>query len=153
MKKMLIASDHAGFALKEELKIYLGKLGFFVKDMGTYSTESCDYPVFAGELARSISEKKYTRGILICKSGIGNSIVANRYPGVRAGLCYNLTTARLSREHNDCNVLVLGSAFVKQALAKRILRRWLDTKFAGGRHQRRLNRIEKIEKELGRKRN
>ncbi|MFH1128343.1 MAG: ribose 5-phosphate isomerase B [Candidatus Omnitrophota bacterium] len=147
MKTILIASDHAGFSLKEKIKPYLEKLGLQVKDLGTYSQERCDYPEFAYSLARGISQKRYSRGILICKTGIGNSIVANRLAGVRAALTYNVTAARLSREHNDSNVLVLGSAFVKSALAKRIIRIWLDTEFLGGRHKRRLNQIKKIDED------
>lgn len=146
MKTILIASDHAGFDLKEKIKPYLERLGLKVKDLGTYSQERCDYPEFAHNLAKGISQKRYSRGILICKTGIGNSIVANRLAGVRAALTYNVTAARLSREHNDSNVLVLGSAFVKNALAKRIIREWLNTEFLGGRHKRRLNQIKKIER-------
>ena len=148
MKVILIASDHAGYNLKEKLKPYLEEAGFKVKDLGTYSKDSCDYPVFASSLASVISVGKYSRGILICKSGIGNSIVANRFPRVRAALCYNIKEARLSREHNDSNVLVLGSVFVDTVLAKRILRVWLETEFQGGRHLRRLNQITKIENKI-----
>jgi ribose 5-phosphate isomerase B len=149
MKTILIASDHAGYALKEKLKPYLDKkLLFKVRDLGTYSDERCDYPVFAYELAKAISKREYSLGILICKTGIGNSIVANRLPGVRAALCYNVKAARLSREHNDSNVLILGSSFVNEALAKRILSVWLNTRFKGGRYQRRINQIRQIEKEL-----
>ncbi len=148
METILIASDHGGFGLKERLKPYLKKSGFLVKDLGAHSKDSCDYPVFAARLAQAVSRKKYKRGILICKSGIGNSIVANRFPGVRAALCYNAVAARLSREHNDSNVLVMGSIFVNPVLAKRIIKVWLSTKFEGGRHLRRLKRIRGIEKEL-----
>lgn len=151
MKIILIASDHAGFRLKERLRHYLEKqLAFKVKDLGTYSDARCDYPRFTYNLAKEISKGKFTRGILICKSGIGNSIVANRLPGVRAALCYNLKAARLSREHNDSNILVLGSAFVNARLATKILSTWLRTKFLGARHRRRLNQIKEIEKEIGR---
>jgi ribose 5-phosphate isomerase B len=149
MKKIIIAADHAGFALKEKLKAALIMKGFSVKDLGTNSGERCDYPILAYELAKQISRGKYKRGILICKSGIGNSIVANRLSGVRAALCYNYKAAKLSREHNDSNVLVLGSAFVNATLAKKILNVWLNTGFLGGRHKRRLNIIKKIEKGLG----
>jgi ribose 5-phosphate isomerase B len=145
MKTILIASDHAGFILKEKLKSYLEKRGFKVKDLGTDSKERCDYPVYAYGLAKEVSEGKYSRGILICKTGIGNSIVANRLPCVRAALCYNVKAARFSREHNDSNVLVLGSAFVNAGLAKKIVNVWLETAFQGGRHSRRLNQIRDIE--------
>ncbi len=143
---VLIASDHAGFVLKEEIKPYLKRIGVVAKDLGTYCQARCDYPEYAYKLAKDISQKKYARGILICKSGIGNSIVANKLPGVRAALAYNLKAAKLSRQHNDSNVLVLGSAFVNVGLAKRIVKAWLDTGFQGGRHQKRLNQIKKIEK-------
>ncbi len=148
MKIIAIASDHAGFTLKEKLKSFLEKKSFKVKDLGTYSSERCDYPEIAYNLAREIARGKYSRGILVCKTGIGNSIVANRFPGVRAALCYNAKAARLSREHNDSNVLVLGSSFVNPELGKRILRIWLNTQFQGGRHKRRLNQIKKIERDL-----
>ncbi len=148
MTPILVASDHAGFFLKEKIKQYLLKKGLKVKDLGTYSQERCDYPVYAALLAESISKKKNIRGILICKSGIGNSIVANRFSGVRAALCYNLTVARLSREHNDSNVLVLGSAFVNSSLAKKIINVWLSARFQGGRHARRLKLIKKIESKI-----
>jgi ribose 5-phosphate isomerase B len=148
-KIILVGSDHAGFALKEKIKPFLEKRGFTVKDVGTYSKERCDYPVFAYELARLVSSKKYFRGILICKSGIGNSIVANRLPGVRAALCHNITSARLSREHNDSNVLVMGSAFVNKPLANRMIGVWLDTGFQGGRHMKRLNILKKMEGKTG----
>ena len=148
MSALLIASDHAGFALKEKLKAYFNKKGIGIKDLGTYSKERCDYPGYAYNLAKSIASGKYKRGILICKSGIGNSIVANRVAGVRAALCYNLKAAKLSREHNDSNVLVLGSAFVKADLAKRMASAWLNTKFLGGRHLKRLKLINSIEQKI-----
>ena len=146
MKTILIASDHAGFRLKEKIKPYLESKGFKVRDLGAYSKERCDYPAFAYNLAKGISLRKYKQGILICKTGIGNAIVANRLTGVRAALCYNVLAARLSREHNDSNVLVLGSVFVNIGLAKRIISAWLKTGFIGGRHKRRLNQIKEIEK-------
>lgn len=152
MKTILMASDHAGFVLKAILKKYLEKSGLKVKDLGTDTADSCDYPDYAAALSRLISGGKYQRGVLICKSGIGNSIIANRFPGVRAALCSNLAAAQLSRQHNDSNVLVLGSGFVNAAAAKKILKAWIKTGFEGGRHARRLNKIKGIEKELrGRK--
>jgi len=152
MSKLLIASDHAGFALKEKLIDYLEKKAIDVKDLGTYSQQRCDYPLYAYELAKNISSGKFKRGILICKSGIGNSIVANRLPGVRAALCDNLKITKLSREHNDSNVLVLGSAFVKADLAKRIVWAWLNTRFLGGRHLRRIKLINQIDRKIGTRR-
>ncbi len=145
---ILIASDHGGFVLKESLKPYLKKNGFGVKDLGTFSEERCDYPEFAYNLAKQISQGKFKRGILICKSGIGNSIVANRVPGARAALCHNEKCSRLSREHNDSNILVLGSIFVKPSEARKITDTWLATKFKGGRHKRRLDQIKEIEKKI-----
>lgn len=148
MKTILIASDHGGFALKESLKPYLKNKGFVVEDLGAFNEERCDYPEFAYGLAAKIGKDKFKRGILICKSGVGNSIVANRVPGARAALCHNEKCAQLSREHNDSNILVLGSIFVKPSLAKKIADIWLATKFKGGRHRRRLNQIKEIEKEI-----
>ena len=147
-KTIIIASDHGGFTLKEELKSFLETLGLKIKDIGAYSIESTDYPKFAYKLAKGISSGKFKRGILICKSGIGNSIVANKLPRVRAALCCNLKAARLSREHNDSNVLILGASFLEPAIAKRMIKIWLNTKFQGGRHKRRLNQIKEIEKKI-----
>lgn len=146
MKRIIIGSDHAGFELKSEIIIYLKKKGFAVKDAGTFCPDSCDYPKFASAVAGAVSQGKFKRGILICKSGIGNSIVANKFRGVRAALCYNVLAAKLSRQHNDSNILILGSAFVKKSMAKRIVTVWINTEFEGGRHLRRLNLIKKIEK-------
>lgn len=145
---LVVASDHAGFVLKEKIKKFLVEKGFIVEDLGTHSKERCDYPKFAYALARKISSRQMKRGILICKSGIGDSIVANRLSGVRAALCYSVKAARLSREHNDSNVLVLGGAFVNTETAKKITSVWLKTEFHGGRHQRRLNQIKKIERQI-----
>ncbi|MFA5114523.1 MAG: ribose 5-phosphate isomerase B [Candidatus Omnitrophota bacterium] len=146
MKPILLAADHGGFLLKEKLKAYLNKVGFKTLDLGAYSGERCDYPLLAYALAKEVSRGKYQRGVLLCKSGIGNSIVANRLKGVRAALCYNVRAARLSREHNDSNILVLGSVFVNATLARRILGVWLKTPFLGGRHRRRLNQLREIER-------
>jgi ribose 5-phosphate isomerase B len=147
---IVIGSDHAGFMLKEKLKPYLVKSGFNVLDLGPYSEERCNYPDFAAAVARAISKGKFKRGMLICKTGIGNSIVANRFAGVRAALVYNAKAAKLSREHNDSNILVLGSAFVNKKTGEKILNVWLKTGFQGGRHKTRLNLIKKIEKGIGR---
>ncbi|MFH1338722.1 MAG: ribose 5-phosphate isomerase B [Candidatus Omnitrophota bacterium] len=148
MKKIIIGCDHAGFKLKEALRPYLLKLGYKVNDIGAYSAQRCDYPRIAYNLAKQVSSAKSGKGILICYTGIGNSIVANRLPGIRAALCYNIKAARLSRQHNDSNLLVLGAAFISAALAKRIVRVWLETQFTGGRHKRRLNQIKDIEKHI-----
>ncbi len=148
MNELLIAGDHAGFILKEKLIAYFLKKKICVKDLGTYSSQRCDYPKYALELAKNISLGKFKRGILICKSGIGNSIVANRLPGVRAALCDSVKITKLSRQHNDSNVLVLGSGFVKADLAKRMVWAWLNTKFLGGRHLRRVKLINQIDKKM-----
>ena len=150
MKRIAMAADHAGFSLKEKLKEYLEKTGYLVKDFGTYSQERCDYPEITYQAALSVSKGKIKQAVLICKSGIGTSIVANRLSGVRAALCHNVKCAQLSRQHNDSNILVLGSGFVNAALAKKILKAWLSTKFEGGRHRRRLNQIKAIEKKIRR---
>jgi ribose 5-phosphate isomerase B len=149
MQTILISSDHGGFPLKEKIKLYLEKKGLRVKDLGTYCSERCDYPEFAYALGKLISCGKYKIGISFCKSGIGNSIVLNRLRGVRAALCYNVKAARLSRQHNDSNVLILGSLFVKEIQAKKIISAWLKEKFKGGRHARRLNQIKIIERGIG----
>ena len=145
MKKIVVGADHGGFRLKEEVKSYLEQKGYSVKDVGTHSVERCDYPVTACAAAQEVSSGRYGRAIIICKSGIGNSIVANKLPRVRAALCYNIMAARLSRRHNDSNVLVMGSLFVTRQQAKRIVSAWLSTEFEAGRHLKRLRQIRKIE--------
>jgi ribose 5-phosphate isomerase B len=147
MKKTLaIGCDHGGFSLKEALAPYLRRRGWTVRDFGAFSETSMDYPDTAVQVACAVASGRTRRGILICKSGIGNSIAANKVRGVRAALCYNLKAARMSRRHNDANVLVLGALFVSRALAKKICDAWLKTAFEGGRHARRLRKIERIEK-------
>ena len=115
-----IGADHGGFKLKEKIKEYLAKNGHIVKDYGTHSLKSCDYPQIGFKVAQAVAAKKAERGLLICKTGIGQSIVANKVPGIRAAVCLNVKCARYSRKHNDANVLVLGSLFVKENLARRI---------------------------------
>ena len=148
MEKIIIGSDHGGFALKEKLKVFLEQKGLKVKDVGPYSAERCDYPEYAYAAAKEVSSGKFKRGILICKTGIGNSIVANKLPRVRAALCYNVKAAKLSRQHNDSNILVLGATFVNEKAARRIVDVWLREPFCGGRHRRRINQIRKIEIEI-----
>lgn len=146
--KIIIGSDHGGFRLKEKLKAFLQAKGYRVVDAGCFNPEPCDYPRSAYEVSRRVAKGEFTRGILICKSGIGNSIAANKLKGVRAALCYNLKAAGLSRRHNDANILVLGAMFVNAALAKRMAGLWLKTGFEGGRHLRRVNQIKEIEAKL-----
>ncbi len=147
MKKTLaIGCDHGGFLLKQRLVPYLRRLGWTVRDMGAYSEASMDYPAPAAAVGRAVGRGRVRRGILICKSGIGNAIAANKVRGVRAALCYNLKAAALSRRHNDANILVLGALFVKPETARKICRTWLATDFEGGRHQRRLRKIQRLER-------
>jgi ribose 5-phosphate isomerase B len=148
MKKETIAigSDHGGFALKAALVPFLKKQGCVVLDFGTFSEESMDYPDTAYKVAVAVSKNKASRGILICKTGVGNCIVANKVNHVRAALCANIQTARFARRHNDANVLVLGSLFVDEKLAKKMIRAWRDASFEAGRHLRRIKKIERIEK-------
>ncbi len=146
LKKIAIGSDHGGFLLKEKLIPYLRSKKISLVDVGTFSKRSMDYPDTAYKVARLVSTKKACGGILICKTGIGNSIVANKLKSVRAALCYNIKAVRLARQHNDANVLVLGALFVNQAKAKKMIDMWLVTTFEGGRHLRRLKKIERIER-------
>ena len=143
MEEILIASDHAGFEMKEKLEAKLKQMGFAVKDYGTNSSDSTDYADFAHPLAKAVSEGKAKRGILLCGTGLGMSYVANRYPRVRAAVVWSPEIAELSRSHNDANVLVLPSRFVSDAEATKILETWLNTPFEGGRHERRVIKIEK----------
>ncbi len=140
---ILIASDHAGFNSKEQLKSFLEKEGHEVLDLGTSSADRCDYSDFAGELASKISEGEYKKGILICGSGMGVSMTANRYSGVRAALCRSPEDAKMSRLHNDSNILCLGERFNSQSELEEITNTWLETKFEGGRHSGRVAKIDK----------
>ena len=142
--KIAIGADHGGFELKESLVRFLKKKGHSVKDFGTFSNESCDYPPVGYEVAEAVGKKRFSHGILICKTGIGMSIVANKAKGVRAALCERVKIARSSREHNDANVLVLAANIVSFDKAKRIVDIWLKTPALGGRHKRRVNQIERI---------
>ncbi len=146
-EKIIIGSDHAGFSLKEALKFFLESTGFSVTDAGTCSEEAVDYPDFGKKVAGAVSHGLFSRGIMICGSGIGMSIVANRFPGVRGALCLDTETARLSRLHNDSNVLVLAGRKTVPETAINIFKTWLETPFEGGRHQKRLDKITEIEKE------
>ena len=142
-ERILIASDHAGFELKEKLERALGELGYDVQDLGTDSAESTDYADYAHPLAQKVSAGEVQRGVLLCGTGLGMSYTANRYPHVRAAVAWNPEIAKLAREHNDSNVLVVPARFVTEALGIEILRAWLDTPFEGGRHARRVDKIEK----------
>lgn len=137
-----VVSDHAGFTLKEEIKLFLESEGYNVIDCGTYTKESCDYPDYANTAARTILEGKAERGIFICGTGIGISIAANRHKGIRAALCSDIYSARLSRQHNDANVLAIGANIVALPLAKEMIQEWLKEEFEGGRHQRRICKLD-----------
>jgi len=140
---IVIGSDHAGFTLKEKIKKSSQASGFEVKDLGTNSEESVDYPDFAEKVCQEIIAGRAKLGILICGSGIGMSIAANRHKEIRAALCWNAETARLSREHNDANILVLGSRMVDEKEALECTNIFLSTPFSGGRHQRRVEKLSK----------
>jgi ribose 5-phosphate isomerase B len=144
-----IGCDHGGVELKDFLVGYLRAQGVAVSDCGTQGRESVDYPDYGRDVSTRVSHGHAQCGILVCTSGIGMSIVANKFPGVRAALVFDLEAARSSREHNDANVLVLSGAKTAAALAQRIVETWLATPFAGGRHQRRIDKIAQLEKELG----
>lgn len=137
-----VGSDHAGYELKEEIKKYLIEKGHTVKDCGTDSTESCDYPVFGRAAAEVVREEEAERAIVICGSGIGISIAANKVPGIRCALCSEPLSAELSRRHNNANALAMGARLIGSDMAKRIVDVFLSTEFEGGRHQRRIDKIE-----------
>ena len=142
MTKIAVGSDHAGFNLKNTIKKYLEEKSYEVKDCGTNSTDSCDYPVYAKAVAKSVASGEYEKGILCCGSGVGVSIVANKVKGVRAVLAHESLTAKLSRNHNDANVLCLGERITGEALALDIVETWLHSEYEGGRHQRRIDMME-----------
>src|SRR5919109_1172666 len=145
-KVIAIGADHGGFELKEVLKPELNSLGFEINDVGTNSKEAVDYPDFAHAVAQAVSSGNAWRGIMIDGAGIGSCIVANKVPGVRAGMAYDYSSAVNSREHNDTNVLTLGAGLIGVNLAKQIVKTWLTTDFAGGRHTPRLDKIKSVEK-------
>ena len=150
MKRTVVAlaSDHAGFRLKETVKEILKETGVAIEDFGTDSEDSVDYPDHAKPALASIVAGKADRGVLVCGSGVGMSIVANRFPGIRAALVSEVKTAEMSRKHNDANVLVLPGWKLDRPEAEEILRVWLRTEFEGGRHQRRLDKIRDVEKSI-----
>ena len=142
-ERIPIASDHAGFELKERLRATLVEMGYEVEDIGTHGTASTDYPDYAHPLAQEVSSGEAQRGVLLCGTGLGMSYVANRYPGVRAAVAWTPEIASLARKHNDANVLVLPARFVSDEDAIAILRTWLSTGFEGGRHGKRVDKIER----------
>jgi ribose 5-phosphate isomerase B len=142
--KIVLASDHAGFFLKEKIKDFLVKEGHTVIDVGTNSSVSVDYPEYGFKAIEKLLNGEAERGILICGTGIGMSIVANRFPGIRAALCHEPFSAQMARRHNDANVLVLGGRLIGDGMAIEIVKTFLSTDFEGGRHERRLNLIEEL---------
>lgn len=145
--KIAIAADHAGYEEKEKLKSKLDEIGVEYADMGTDSTESVDYPDFAKKVGEAVASGQYEQGILVCGSGTGMAIAANKVPGVRAAVAWNADIARLAREHNDANVLSLAARFISDDEQRKILNAWFGAKFEGGRHERRVEKIEQIEKD------
>ncbi|SFC33209.1 ribose 5-phosphate isomerase B [Clostridium uliginosum] len=144
--KIAIGCDHGGFELKEEIITFLKAEGHEVKDFGTYSKESCDYPDIALPVAESVVSKKYELGILICGTGIGIGISANKVPGIRAALCSDTFSAHATREHNNANILTLGQRVVGTGLALDIVKTFISSEFEGDRHAKRINKITEIEK-------
>ncbi|MFU2158161.1 MULTISPECIES: ribose 5-phosphate isomerase B [Caldisericum] len=143
--KIAIGSDHAGFRLKEIIKNFLKTKGVDVEDFGTYTEESVDYPDYAFKVGEAVSKGDFDFGILICGTGVGMSISANKVKGIRASLCNDLYTAHASREHNNANILCMGGRVVGDEVAKEIVDVWLSSKFEGGRHERRINKIRDYE--------
>lgn len=146
--KICIGADHAGFELKQIIRDHLAACGHEVEDVGTSSSDPVDYPDFGAKVAESVSTGACERGILICGAGIGMAMVANKYPGVRAGVASDVYSAQMSRAHNDSNVLVLAARIVEAEAAKQIVDAWTQTQFEGGRHARRVQKISEIEEKL-----
>ena len=144
-KVVAVGADHGGYELKEALKGEISTLGFDISDLGTNSKDAVDYPDFAHAVAQAVGAGKAWRGIMIDGAGIGSCIVANKVPGVRAGMAYDYSSAVNSREHNDTNVLTLGAGLIGVSLAKQIVKTWLTTEFAGGRHTPRVDKIKSVE--------
>lgn len=144
--KIVLGCDHGGFKLKEIIKEYLRQEQFEFDDFGTFDETSVDYPDFGQKVAEAVASGFFDRGILICGTGIGIGIAANKVPGIRAALCHDVFSARASREHNDANILTMGERVIGPGLALEIVKTWLETSFAGGRHDRRVEKICQIER-------
>ncbi len=141
---IIIGCDHAAYQLKEKVKTYLLEKGIVVEDVGTNSEDSVDYPDFGIHVASQVSSGRYQRGILFCGTGLGMSMVANKFPHIRAALCNDLFSAEMSRRHNDANILVMGGRVIGEALALAIVQKWIETPFEGGRHQLRLEKFDDL---------
>ncbi len=148
VERIIIGADHAGFQLKEAIKPYLANLGWTVTDVGVGNPDPVDYPLYGAEVAAKVSSGEFPRGILICGSGVGMAVVANKFPRIRAALCLDEDTARLSRLHNDVNILCLAGRKTDPETAKKIIEVWLKTAFEGGRHLRRIEKIRDIEEQI-----
>ncbi|MEA1965128.1 MAG: ribose 5-phosphate isomerase B [Candidatus Aerophobetes bacterium] len=149
--KVAIGADHAGYWLKEKVKNFLSQKEIECQDFGCYNTESTDYPDWGVKVAEAVAKNEFDRGILICGTGMGMCMVANKIPGIRAVSCYGVYAARLSREHNDSNILTLGGRITGEDLAKEIVEEWLKTEFKGDRHKKRVDKIRKIEEKYFKK--
>lgn len=143
--RLALGADHAGYELKEELKDFFAQKEIDYYDFGTYDTKSTDYSDWGIKVAEAVARGKFERGILICGTGLGMSLTANKVPGIRATPCYGIFGARLSREHNNSNILVLGGRITGKGLARQIVEEWLEAKFKEGKHKRRVDKITKIE--------
>ncbi len=143
--KVAIGCDHAGFEAKEVIKNYLCELGFTVEDFGTYSLDSCDYPEFGYKVAKAVKDGVCEKGVVICSTGVGISISANKVKGIRCSLCTDVFTAEMTRRHNDSNVLAMGAKIVPIEEMKKIVKVYFSTQFEGGRHERRVSKISAIE--------
>ena len=142
--KIAVASDHGGFALKEKVKEHLIEGGFDVEDLGTHSEESVDYPVYGKACGEAVASGKADLGVVVCGTGIGISIAANKDKGIRCGLCTSVEMAHLTKQHNNANILALGGRTTEPELALKIVDEWLDTEFEGGRHQRRVDMLDQM---------
>ena len=140
--KIAIGADHGGYELKEKIKPYILQLGCKLQDFGTHDTNSVDYPIIAKNVALSVANKEFDRGIIVCGSGLGVAIAANKVKKIRAVTCNDTYCAKMSRLHNDANILTMGGRIIGQDIAKEIVKVWLETEFEGGRHQYRINMIE-----------
>ena len=143
--RIIIGSDHAAYELKEKVKVFLIDKHIHIEDVGSYSKDSVDYPDYGIKVATEVSRGKFERGILMCGTGIGMSMVANKFPHVRAALCTDLFSAMMSRRHNNSNILVMGGRVIGDILALEIVKTWLETPFEGGRHQERLEKFDEID--------
>ncbi len=143
--KIAVGADHAGFELKEKVREYLANRGYEVEDLGTTSADPVDYPDFAERVANQVAAKQATYGVLVCGTGLGMELAANKVPGIRATPCNDTLSARLAREHNNANVLTMGGRLIDEATARKIVDTWLATPFAGGRHERRVEKIASID--------